>query len=359
MRFANSLNVDVTTWKSARMERERSVKVDKMATEETPKFGLGSKFGEEAREEARRRKYGSARSKKDVEDVPWLLKVATKGGKNRYRGTREGGVTENTSYYVFFQAHDGAFEAFPVSEWYNFMSIPKYKALTAEEAEEQFVKRDKILNHFAVMASKKRQDGIDGETSALGDNKLLKNIKREKEFKVTELDEWGLDSDQSGDNDSDEDSKPKPKGKGKVKNKGPTKKKKKNKGSDDDEESEPGEESDEGDFDTREVDYMSDSSSSSEEGEVDEKVNKEMKGVEDEDALRKLVISDDEDDEEQESPDKPKDPNSEIKIENEAEQSVTTQDGKPDAKKKSACKSILALLKLFILIGLPVFLSRL
>lgn len=340
MRFSNSLNVDVTTWKNARMDRERSIKVEKMATEEKPKFGLGSKFGQEAREEALKRRYGSGRSKKDAEDVPWLLKVATKGAKNRYRGTREGGVTENTSYYVFFQAHDGAFEAFPVSEWYNFMSIPKYKALTAEEAEEQFVKRDKILNHFAVMASKNRKDGIDGETSTLGSNKLLKNIKREKEFKVTELDEWGLDSDVSDNDNSDQESRPKLKGKGKGggKKKGTGKRKKKN-DSDDDDDSEPGEESDEGDFDTREVDYMSDSSSSSEDIELEEKVNKEMKGVEDEDALRKLVISDDEQEEEEGNSDKSKEPNSKNKNEKEGEtKTVTTTEAKSDTKKKPPCK---------------------
>lgn len=33
-------------------------------------------------------------------------------------GVREGGVTENASYYVFTQATDGAFEAFPVEEWF-------------------------------------------------------------------------------------------------------------------------------------------------------------------------------------------------------------------------------------------------
>lgn len=81
MRFANSLNVDVTNWKMARMERERTVKTERVVTEETPKFGLGSEFGKDAREEARRRKYGSLRSKKDLEDVPWLLKVASKNGK--------------------------------------------------------------------------------------------------------------------------------------------------------------------------------------------------------------------------------------------------------------------------------------
>lgn len=153
------------------------------------------------------------------------------------------------------------------------------------------------------MASKKKQDSNDGETVL--DDKLMKKTKKDKDFKVTEMDEWAMDSDRSEREDSfDEvsklDSKEKAKGKRKGKKKG---KGRKGKGSDDDDDdSEPLEESDEGDFDTREVDYMSDSSSSSEE-EVEDKLNRELKGVEDEDALRQLVISDDEEEEEEEGED--------------------------------------------------------
>lgn len=32
-------------------------------------------------------------------------------------GIREGGVSENASYYVFTHAADGAIEAFPLQEW--------------------------------------------------------------------------------------------------------------------------------------------------------------------------------------------------------------------------------------------------
>lgn len=217
----------------------------------------------------------------------------------RFKGTREGGVTENTSYYVFFQAHDGAFEAFPVSEWYNFTAIPRYKPLTSEEAEERYEERDKILNHFAVMASRKNTEG--GEAEQTG-TKLQKNVKKSKDFKVTDIDDW-VDSDQSGggSDEEGEDGDTKKNGKGKAK--GAAKKKggkKKKKGSDDDDDdSEPGEESDEGDHEAREVDYMSDTSSESGAEDLEEKLNKELKGVEDEDALRKLVLSDDDEEEEE------------------------------------------------------------
>lgn len=56
----------------------------------------------------------------------------------RFRGVREGGVAENAAYYVFTHGPDGAIEAFPLNEWYNFHPIQRYKALSAEEAEEEF-----------------------------------------------------------------------------------------------------------------------------------------------------------------------------------------------------------------------------
>ena len=45
-----------------------------------PKFGAGSEFGREEREEARRKKYGIHRRKYAIEDQPWLMKVGS--GKN-------------------------------------------------------------------------------------------------------------------------------------------------------------------------------------------------------------------------------------------------------------------------------------
>ena len=58
----------------------------------------------------------------------------------RFRGIREGGVAENASWYVFMQGKDGAFEAYPVEEWYNFQAVNRYKSLSAEEAEEEFMR---------------------------------------------------------------------------------------------------------------------------------------------------------------------------------------------------------------------------
>lgn len=56
----------------------------------------------------------------------------------RFKGIKKGGVTENTAYYIFTQCADGAFEAFPVQNWYNFTPLARHRTLTAEEAEEEW-----------------------------------------------------------------------------------------------------------------------------------------------------------------------------------------------------------------------------
>ncbi|GFQ96385.1 general transcription factor IIF subunit 1 [Trichonephila clavata] len=289
MRFSHSLKVDVTKWTQVKMERENNLKEFK-ADEDMPKFGAGSEFGREQREESRRKKYGIVSKKYNSEDQPWLLKLNGKAGR-KYKGIREGGVTENASYYVFTQASDGTFEAYPVAEWYNFSPIQRYKALSAEEAEEEFGRRDKVMNYFSIMVKKRLQketaeeEEVDGEKPT---NK--KNKKSAKDFKISDMDDWARDSSESGGDEEEEEedtSSKKPAKKGKDK-----KKKKK------EVEEEGREESDEGDFDDREVDYITGSSSSEDEL-PDEKINRELKGVEDEEALRKLDASEDEEEEEE------------------------------------------------------------
>lgn len=77
-----------------------------------------------------------------IHDAEHRIEVDIKLGKtfasHRFKGIREGGVAENSSWYVFMQGKDGAFEAYPVEEWYNFKLVQRYKALSAEEAEKEF-----------------------------------------------------------------------------------------------------------------------------------------------------------------------------------------------------------------------------
>ena len=43
-----------------------------------------------------------------------------------WQGTKEGGVAENTTYYVFTHGKDGSVEAFPIADWYNFVPIQRW-----------------------------------------------------------------------------------------------------------------------------------------------------------------------------------------------------------------------------------------
>lgn len=45
------------------------------------RFGAGSEFGKEAKEEARRKKYGIISKKYKPDDQPWILKIGGKNGK--------------------------------------------------------------------------------------------------------------------------------------------------------------------------------------------------------------------------------------------------------------------------------------
>lgn len=116
MRFNSVLKVDFKDWKQVKMERENNMKDFRGIDEEMPKFGAGSEFGRDAREEARRKKFGIASRKYKSEDQPWILKANGKNGK-KFKGIREGGISENAAYYVFTHAPDGAIEAFPLHEW--------------------------------------------------------------------------------------------------------------------------------------------------------------------------------------------------------------------------------------------------
>lgn len=291
MRFNATLNVDFANWTHVKMERENNIKEFKGIEEEMPKFGAGSEYGRDLREEARRKKFGIISRKYKPEDQPWILKVGGKTGK-KFKGIREGGVSENAAFYVFTHAADGAIDAYPLHEWYNFQPIQRYKALSAEEAEQEFGRRNKVINFFSLMF-RKRMRGDDAGDEDDVDEKKTKSSKVKKDLKISDMDEW-IDSDddssdsEGGEKDNDSDSGNKKK---KPKKGAPLKKKKKVN-------DEAFEESDDGDEEGRERDYISDSSES--ESDHEGKANKELKGVAEEDALRKLLTSDEDSEEEKE-----------------------------------------------------------
>ncbi|XP_073961998.1 transcription factor IIFalpha [Choristoneura fumiferana] len=282
MRFNATLNVDFAKWTQVKMERENNIKEFKGIDEEMPKFGAGSEYGRDIREEARRKKFGIISRKYKPEDQPWILKVGGKTGK-KFKGIREGGVSENAAYYVFTHAADSAIDAYPLQEWYNFQPIQRYKALSAEEAEQEFGRRNKVINYFSLMF-RKRMRGDDAPDDADDpDEKKPKGSKAKNDLKISDMDEW-IDSedDSSGSEPAEKDNESDSAAKKKTKKGAPVKKKKKV-------EDEAFEESDDGDEEGRERDYISDSSDS--ETDHEQKANKELKGVSEEDALRKLLTS--------------------------------------------------------------------
>ncbi|XP_061702543.1 general transcription factor IIF subunit 1 isoform X4 [Syngnathoides biaculeatus] len=261
MAFNAGDKVNCSAWTQARMERDMSAR--KMyGEEETPESGAGSEFGKKQREEARRKRFGIVTREFKVEDQPWILKVNGKAGK-RFKGLKKGGVTENASYYIFTQCPDGAFEAFPVHGWYNFTPVAKHRTLTAEEAEEEWGRRNKVVNHFSIMLQRRLREQTQGDEEEDESEKLAKKKKgagRGGDLRIHDLeDDFEMSSDDS-DNSLGDDGEGKTKSKN-EKGKGKLKKKKKSNDKD------ALEDSDDGDYEGLEVDYMSDESSSEEEPE--------------------------------------------------------------------------------------------
>nr|KAF6480837.1 hypothetical protein HJG59_010641 [Molossus molossus] len=255
MAFNAADKVNFATWNQARLERDLSNKKI-YQEEEMPESGAGSEFNRKLREEARRKKYGIVLKEFRPEDQPWLLRVNGKSGR-KFKGIKKGGVTENTSYYIFTQCPDGAFEAFPVHNWYNFTPLARHRTLTAEEAEEEWERRNKVLNHFSIMQQRRLKDQDQDEED---EEKDKRGRKKASELRIHDLeDDLEMSSEDSEASGEEGGKTPKAKKKAPMTKAG--RKKKKKKGSDD----EAFEDSDDGDFEGQEVDYMSDGSSSSEE----------------------------------------------------------------------------------------------
>lgn len=206
MRFNYNLNVDFSQWRTIKLERENNMREFKATEEDMPKFGAGSEYNRDQKEEARRKKFGIIAKKYNPDAQPWLLKVGGKNGK-KFRGIREGGVSENAAHYVFTQTKDGSIEAFPLNEWYNFQPIARYKALTAEEAEEEFGRRRKCVNMWTMKMRMKLKAKDDEEPEDPDDVKAAKGSKggEKKKLQISEMDEWMDSDDVSSSEDEDED----------------------------------------------------------------------------------------------------------------------------------------------------------
>ncbi|XP_033637211.1 general transcription factor IIF subunit 1-like isoform X1 [Asterias rubens] len=264
MQFNRGDNVDLSKWKQAKMERENNMREFKMLNPDMPTHGAGSEFGREVREEARRKKYGVVAKKYKEENQPWILKQLGNPGK-KFKGKKEGLISENSNYYIFKKQADGTFEASPVDSWYSFTSVAKHKTLTAEEAEEEFGRRDRTFNFFTLMVEKRMKESAGEELSKEDEEELkakTKTRKKKVDLRITEDDDYQdlMTSEESDAYNSDDDE---PAAKSKSKKKGAKKRKSKKKKQDSDDEGE--EESDEGDFEGKELDYISEDSSDEEE----------------------------------------------------------------------------------------------
>ncbi|XP_063787209.1 general transcription factor IIF subunit 1 isoform X2 [Pseudophryne corroboree] len=333
MAFNAADKVDFSTWNQARMERDLSAK-KMFQDEETPDSGAGSEFNRKQREEARRKKYGIILKEFKLEDQPWVLRVNGKAGR-KYKGVKKGGVTENASYFIFTQCPDGAFEAFPVSNWYNFTPVAKHRTLTAEEAEQEWERRNKILNHFTIMQQRRLKDqGGDDDDDEDG-GKQDKGGKGKKKKKKNDLKIHDLEDDLELSTSESEGSGEDGEGGPKAQKKSAAGKKKKGKKSED----EPLEDSDDGDFEGQEVDYMSDESSSDDEHPEKPKPTKEEEhpkgideGSESSEESEEEKVEEEEEEEEKKAPT----PQERKKKRDSSDESDTSEDSDIDGEASSA-----------------------
>lgn len=269
----NTGTIDMGKFNRPEMNRDTSSVPSRPDWENGPKSGQGSEYNKEAKELAKRRKYGYVPKKVHAEDLPWIIN--TKGSeKDKTRDKQFIGkksISENSCYFVFIKCADGGFEAHPLEDWYTFAPHKTYKTLDIDEAEEEFKRRHKILNKYMIMVNKRKAEE--------GDEEEAEPNEKPKASKTSLTDE----------EDEDDKRKKKPKSK-------PKKRK-------DEEEDGPKdmEDSDDGDKEGLEKDY-SDTGSEYEEpdaepGKYDEKY--EEKGIDEEEAI-KAAMERSSDEEEQE-----------------------------------------------------------
>jgi transcription initiation factor TFIIF subunit alpha len=293
------------------------------------KAGEGSEFNKEARELHRRRKMGfMPRKTVSMDDLPWIL--TCKGNEKEKTKDRQfigkKSVTENSSFFVFIKCADGGFEAHPLEDWYSFAPYKTYRTLDEEEAEEQFKIRHKTLNKLMIMANKRKNEvegkgeSVDDEALDKGQSASSSSNDQKKGFSFLDSSLFKSSSSKSKkssnlSDDDDEDAatagQPSRSGAGKkrvtnnkiVKKTASKSKKKRGDDGDMDDEDKVHEDSDDGDFEGREMDYSS-TGSELEDEEAPEKYEEKYaeKGVDEEEAI-KALDKDTEDEEEGEGSD--------------------------------------------------------
>ncbi|KRY86522.1 General transcription factor IIF subunit 1 [Trichinella pseudospiralis] len=145
----NGINLDPAQITSITVEREESVK--QVEADEAQNSGIGKEAGQKVR----RKKFG-VKPETSKEELPLRLAVEVNGKIRHYRGIREGAISNYSDYWIFEKNGENAFDAYPVGEIYNLVPIPDRKAMSIEEVEEHFKRREVVLNQFALRARIRR-----------------------------------------------------------------------------------------------------------------------------------------------------------------------------------------------------------
>ncbi|PAA80809.1 hypothetical protein BOX15_Mlig017647g2, partial [Macrostomum lignano] len=185
--------------------------------QQRPMYGEGSAYRQAERDEAKKRKHAGALRRFNPFNQPMQLSFTGSGrdAAKKFKGSREGGITANAAYWVFMKSEaNNTFEALPADDFYKFVPDVAYRHFNSEEAEEEFNKRDKTLNKYNLMLrhrlnakdegggeekSAGDKDGDDGEDLDRGDGGGGGGrSSRRSRLQLTDMDEFG---DEAGDSD--------------------------------------------------------------------------------------------------------------------------------------------------------------
>jgi hypothetical protein len=223
MEFASGLTIDVKDWKAVEMRREfnpytyrPATTIDPNAASSStittslgtviPKTGAGSEYGREQKEALKRKRYATKGT--NIEDLPWLLtdRSSTEKKLKHYRGLKKGGVTTNSSYYVFIQGKDG-FEAYPVEDWYGFTPTNVYKTLDFDEAEKQYQERYKHLSKWFLkhQVTKEKSNDDDEIEVDNGEKGKKLTIKGKRDLKLLDAEDWINEREEEEEDDEQDD----------------------------------------------------------------------------------------------------------------------------------------------------------
>jgi transcription initiation factor TFIIF subunit alpha len=204
MEFASGISIDLKDGNTIEMRREinqftyrppNNLDTNTSASSNTittslgvvlPKTGAGSEYGREQKEALKRKRYATRGT--NIEDLPWQLtnRLTSEKKLKHFRGMKKGGITENSSYYVFIQNKDG-FEAHPVEDWYSFTPTNVYETLDYDEAEKQYEERHKKLSKwFSTHKVTKEKDEDDAEIEK---GKRTVGMKK-NDLQLLDIDEW-------------------------------------------------------------------------------------------------------------------------------------------------------------------------